>query len=260
MQAFCPPKPERLPAIYHILFRGIKMKKCNKCGVEKPLQDFEKAKWCKDGRRSTCRKCKAPDAAKRAAKWRELHPDRAVEANAKWLNENPQKRKDVVRRHYLRNKDSILERRKENYARDPEKYANAAKKWLAANRDTRTKSSAAWRSNNRDKIAIYNRKWDESNPDARRTINQNRRARLLGNSGRLSKGLRAKLFEKQNGLCACCGVLLGDNYHMDHIIPLSKGGENKDENMQLLRARCNLQKKDKHPDEFMRQRAAGVLA
>jgi 5-methylcytosine-specific restriction endonuclease McrA len=41
---------------------------------------------------------------------------------------------------------------------------------------------------------------------------------------------------------------------MDHIIPLALGGANTDDNIQLLRATCNLQKHTKHPIDFMQQR------
>ena len=42
--------------------------------------------------------------------------------------------------------------------------------------------------------------------------------------------------------------------HLDHIMPLALGGSNTDDNIQLLRARCNLQKRAKHPVDFMRER------
>jgi 5-methylcytosine-specific restriction endonuclease McrA len=41
---------------------------------------------------------------------------------------------------------------------------------------------------------------------------------------------------------------------MDHIIPLALGGTNTDDNIQLLRAKCNKQKGAKHPIDFMQQR------
>ena len=73
--------------------------------------------------------------------------------------------------------------------------------------------------------------------------------------GRLSKGLAAKLFAMQRGRCACgCKQPLGDDYHLDHRMPLVLGGANTDDNMQLLRKICNLQKHAKHPIDFMRQR------
>jgi 5-methylcytosine-specific restriction endonuclease McrA len=55
------------------------------------------------------------------------------------------------------------------------------------------------------------------------------------------------LFKSQNGLCnnPNCKVKLEDNYHIDHIFPLSKGGEHTISNIQLLCPFCNLSKKDK---------------
>jgi 5-methylcytosine-specific restriction endonuclease McrA len=41
---------------------------------------------------------------------------------------------------------------------------------------------------------------------------------------------------------------------MDHIVPLYLGGLNVDSNIQLLRAKCNLQKNKKHPVDFMRSK------
>jgi 5-methylcytosine-specific restriction endonuclease McrA len=72
--------------------------------------------------------------------------------------------------------------------------------------------------------------------------------------GKLSSKLAARLFVLQKGKCACCLQPLGDDYHIDHIMPLALGGTNTDDNIQLLRAKCNLQKNAKHPVDFMQQR------
>ena len=58
----------------------------------------------------------------------------------------------------------------------------------------------------------------------------------------------------QKGLCPCCRKPLGNDYHMDHIIPLALGGSNGDNNIQLLRSECNLEKQAKHPVDFMQSR------
>jgi 5-methylcytosine-specific restriction endonuclease McrA len=70
----------------------------------------------------------------------------------------------------------------------------------------------------------------------------------------LSKDISQKLFKIQNGLCACCRKPLGDNFHLDHIMPMALGGSNTDDNIQLLRSRCNQQKHAKHPVDFMQER------
>jgi 5-methylcytosine-specific restriction endonuclease McrA len=58
----------------------------------------------------------------------------------------------------------------------------------------------------------------------------------------------------QNGLCACCSNPLNGLYHLDHIVPLSLGGKNSDDNVQLLLPKCNLQKYNAPPEEFFKRR------
>lgn len=82
----------------------------------------------------------------------------------------------------------------------------------------------------------------------------NRRARKRSSGGVISPGLARKLFKLQSGKCACCGLSLGGDYHMDHIMPIAMGGPNEDRNIQLLRAACNIQKTAKHPVDFMQSR------
>lgn len=105
----------------------------------------------------------------------------------------------------------------------------------------------------KDKIAEKNRQYRINNIEAYRVHTRNRRARQIA-SGVLSKGIAKKLYSLQRGKCACCGLPLGDDYHLDHIMPLALGGTNTDNNIQLLRATCNRQKNAMHPVDFMRQR------
>jgi RNA-directed DNA polymerase len=54
----------------------------------------------------------------------------------------------------------------------------------------------------------------------------------------------AKLLKKQNGKCNWCGLnfLDGDSIDTDHIIPKRAGGNNSQDNLQLLHKHCHLSK------------------
>jgi len=59
----------------------------------------------------------------------------------------------------------------------------------------------------------------------------------------------------QRGKCACgCGKSLNNEFHMDHRMPIAKGGRHHDDNMQLLLPLCNMQKNAKDPIDFMQSR------
>jgi 5-methylcytosine-specific restriction endonuclease McrA len=80
-----------------------------------------------------------------------------------------------------------------------------------------------------------------------------RRARLLA-GGKLSNGIVKKLLKLQRGMCAACHCKLSKSgQHIDHIMPIAKGGANIDGNVQLLCPSCNLDKNAKHPIDWAQE-------
>ena len=65
----------------------------------------------------------------------------------------------------------------------------------------------------------------------------------IPDSRRVSSEVRQKVWKRDKGKCVDCGSK--ENLHYDHIIPLSKGGGNSVENIQILCQICNLIKSDK---------------
>lgn len=63
-----------------------------------------------------------------------------------------------------------------------------------------------------------------------------------------------ELLKIQKYKCACgCGAKIGkkgQRGHLDHIVPLAKGGRNDKYNIQWLANRCNLSKHAKDPIEW----------
>lgn len=61
---------------------------------------------------------------------------------------------------------------------------------------------------------------------------------VIRNSSRNRK-LRAKLLEGQGGRCAICGSAIGADASIDHILPRSLGGSNRQTNLRLVHRSCN---------------------
>ena len=127
-------------------------------------------------------------------------------------------------------------------------------KWYAENTEKVRANVAKWQAENPEKLKAADVKWKQANPERLRINDHNRRARKKANGGKLSHDLSKALYARQKGRCACCKKLLGDNYHLDHIVPLALGGANEDWNIQLLTATCNLNKGAKHPIDYIRSK------
>ena len=170
---------------------------------------------------------------------------------------------------YERNKERAAENQRLRIAAHPEKHKSSKDKWRSKNRDRVIETQSAynkknkkrldeakklWLLNNKERVAKTREKWIAANKEVRASYNHTRRAMREMSGGRLSRNIVKRLLLLQKGLCPCCRKPLGDKYHLDHIVPLVMGGSNTDDNVQLLRAECNLQKGRKHPVDFMQER------
>ena len=63
---------------------------------------------------------------------------------------------------------------------------------------------------------------------------------------RIPKGMRKEVFKRDNYTCVQCGASKEDGatLHIDHIIPVSRGGTDELDNLQTLCSDCNLNKSD----------------
>ncbi len=60
----------------------------------------------------------------------------------------------------------------------------------------------------------------------------------------MTKELRRSIMERDNYTCQICGKYMPDEVglHIDHIIPIKKGGKSVESNLQVLCDKCNLSK------------------
>jgi 5-methylcytosine-specific restriction endonuclease McrA len=100
-----------------------------------------------------------------------------------------------------------------------------------------------------DRLA-WAKRWRAANPEKVASRNRNSRAVRKRAPGKHTQKDVDDLRERQGGLCAACKCGLHDEGHVDHIIPIAKGGSNFAGNIQLLCAQCNLHKKVMLPLEY----------
>ena len=223
------------------------MKTCSKCKIEKPRSEFSKKTVAKDGLAHNCKLC----AAEYLAAWRIANPEKSRESSVAWANKNPARKKETNKAWRVANKEKISEKGRKYREENPERIKAYGEKYRAENSGLMTAYAADRRKSNPQKVKDQKKKWAEENPEALRTGWRNRRARKRNAPGKLSKDISGVLFHKQNGRCIYCQVdLTTVVQHLDHIMPLSRGGSNTDDNVQLLCARCNLRKNDKDPNDL----------
>lgn len=67
----------------------------------------------------------------------------------------------------------------------------------------------------------------------------------------ISPSKRARIFSRDGKICAICGKPLNiDDFTVDHIKPLSKGGTYNDDNLRAAHERCNKMKDNMMDNEF----------
>ena len=210
-------------------------KVCTKCKIEKQFNLFSKLFISKDGLQFMCKACRKLEAAARYTRDSEKIKAKTV----LWRADHQEKLHATQTAYRLANQEKTRASTAHYRAKNKEKLRVSGVKWRQDNKEKIRVNAACYRASNKEKIRIQN---------------NNRRAMKLAAGGKLSNGLTERLYKLQRGKCACCGEPLGKNFHRDHIMPLALGGNNTDDNIQLLRQICNNQKHTKHPIDFMQER------
>lgn len=177
---------------------------------------------------------------------------------AKWRAQHHEAFCEYRRRHYARNRAHISQWRKNNRASsDTERLA--AKKRYADNRDARRAAAkkrrdkkearekarvatAKWRAEHPERARAGCRRYQKAHPEAFQKSTATRRARKLNAFVEVVDPI--VVFHRDKGKCGICMKRVDpvSKWHVDHIIPLVKGGNHSYANVQLAHGRCNQQK------------------
>ena len=133
------------------------------------------------------------------------------------------------------------------------KAVNAASKARRREEINRRQSAANHTPEQAEKAKAHRRRMYEKFREDRLARAKAARGIRKGAEGKFTQHDIERILTLQKGRCAECRKPLNGVYHVDHIMPLSKGGSNWPKNLQCLCPRCNLSKNAKHPLDWARQ-------
>lgn len=185
-------------------------KTCTKCGQTKPRTNefFYRNKRSPDGLRPDCSECGKARSNKYASENRQRTRQKANE----WRSKNLERKNQANRQWYAKNKAKIRAKWKSDYQENPEKFKISSRVRRA-----------------REKGVVFERyTWQQ-------------------------------VVEKWGSVCHICGDLIDLHaprqmripgwevgLHLDHVIPISKGGPDTLENVKPSHGLCNIQKNNKY--------------
>ena len=158
--------------------------------------------------------------------------------------------KECIKEYYEDNKEHIKEKSKEWHEDNKEYY----KEWRENNKEYIKEKNKEYYENNKEHRNKKSKEWYENNPD--KIFNRNNKRRLLEETqgDGISKDQWLEMMKFFDWKCAYSGIMLDkDNRSIDHIIPLSKGGEHEIWNCVPMHRKYNTSKKDNNMLEWYQQ-------
>lgn len=182
------------------------VKLCRRCGQVFPLSEFYRDAHGRFGVSTNCRSC----TRARSAEWHRANKDRA----------------------YATQRAAI--------ERDPERARRYKAEWRQKNHERVLARDAAYRAAHRPQLRAHSTAWARKYPERVAEIQMRRRARV-NNAPVVEHFTREEIYERDAGRCHVCGRKVNRNHwHLDHLVPLSLGGEHSRRNVAVACPTCNL--------------------
>lgn len=213
-------------------------------------------KYKQEYRAKNAEKLRAEKAA-----WRAANRPRLIAKNKQYYQDNKHLWPEKTKKWKEANRDRVRAAALEQYYKHKERYLENGRKWRAANRERQRATERLRHAKNPEKARA---RWAKYRKDPH-YIAMSRAHATIRRSRKVTPSLNfkdVKAFYKfvtssMTIECCYCGIKIpGTKAHIDHFIPLAKGGLHELDNLRASCRKCNQSKGGKLYEEWMQTRQA----
>ena len=190
--------------------------------------------------------------AESSKRYYQANKEKIADRNKRWHEANP----EYYKQYYEANKDKERERSKQYYEANKDKHAEYYKQYNKINKDKVNERNKRYNKANKDKIAEQQKQWRQSPQGkvALFNINHRRRIREEEQGTGITKDQWLEMMKFFDFRCAYSGEVLSKKTRsVDHIVPISTGGDNMIWNMVPMTRSLNSSKRDKDMLEWYKE-------
>ena len=133
--------------------------------------------------------------------------------------------------------------------KNKEDQVASIKAYYQANKEKRIAYGKAYRKENKEKIKLVRKLYKVENKHQREADQAKRRALQVSAEAIMTKE-EVENYKNLVKIRDEATALFGYEWHIDHTIPLSQGGTNAIDNLEVVPASWNLEKNNKHSQSF----------
>lgn len=186
-----------------------------------------------------------------------------------WALKNAEKIREQRRAFRIANHSRIREQAKSYYRKNAERIKAKSRAYHAENREElipkirqrqqKNKiaflaTCAAWRARNPEKVRLAHANWNAKHPGYHNESMRRRKYRIriatVGDIAEVRKFYRFVKTSPSASCHYCLKELARGDRHVDHLLPLTRGGLHTRSNLVCSCDQCNRRKNKKTPDEF----------
>ena len=219
---------------------------CNKCKkmLVANTNNFSRSKNGKYGLRGDCKTCQRL----RDKKYQEEHKKEILEYHKRYYENN---KEEVLRKckvYREEHKEHISKHKKQYYKNNKEEVLRKCKIYREEHKKECSECKKKWYEDNKEHVLEKRKEYVKENPEKIFNHNVNRRTKEENQGDGISKEQWYEMMNFFDWKCAYSGEYIGGNSEfrtIDHIIPISIGGEHEVWNCIPCYSSYNFSKKDK---------------